>query len=93
MGTLLSTTLNTHLEPEEGSGVPIRKRLDAALPSNWALVLYSRGVIQKKAWPARDQKVRVHLNGRAASNEATDDLLLPTFEVEMRANDGGNSHA
>ncbi len=33
------------------------------------------------------------LNGSVASNDATDDILLPTFEVEMRANDGGNSHA
>ena len=73
--------------------MPIPMRLDVASPSSWALVLYSRRVIQKKAWPARDQKVCIHLNESAASNEATDDIRLPTFEVEMRANDGGNLHA
>src|SRR6266567_2349359 len=58
--------------------------LDAASPSSWASVLYSRGLIQKKSLARRDQNACIHLNGRVTSNDATDDILLPTFEVGMK---------
>jgi len=47
-------------------------------------VLYSGKVIQKKAWNALDQHVCLRLNGNAASNGATDDILLPIFEAAMK---------
>ena len=75
MSPLLSTTLNRHIEPDEGSGILIRKLCLAFSPSSWALVLYSKEVIQNKAWKALDQNVCRHLNRSAASPGATDEQM------------------